>query len=102
MQSVTRVLGNLRAARQGFVEQERAERQLQDNDLWLLEERELVRKCVDAFAGYYRLREYLAGFQVIDGLSQHPSGHNFYDWLESVHGEFRGPLSEEELERLFG
>lgn len=35
--------------------------------------------------------EYLREFEVIDGLSQHPKGQNFYQWLLS-----KGLISEDE------
>lgn len=38
---------------------------------------------------------YLAEFEVIDGLNQHPEGLNFYDWLGK-----KGIIPESEVKRI--
>ena len=39
--------------------------------------------------------KYRSEFQVIDGLSQHPEGFNFYDWLRN-----KGLISSDEYVRI--
>ncbi len=39
--------------------------------------------------------KYLSEFEVIDGLSQHPKGINYYEWLLS-----KGIITKKTLEKL--